>query len=512
LVNLDISLSDLIQDDVSDLTVKLLGSITNDDETVRAQQLFFKEVLIFVITLHTAANYETDTPEVDWDRQLDIVESAHDLKNVLGMASLIQTKSRQYNDVLMNVRMKMPFAKNQAIHYCNLDIGHLYRFGNGDNYLFVIDPPKMAQEDMERFIFNDLSYILSLNLIIKENNRQFLNYQEELHEIDKEVQQNISKLPSQKQEDPIMLAIRKDHISELEKKALKIQSEMQKFAEQLKNNLMKSDTLLRNIKLVKDNIFLEDYDLFHKLETTLQEWLKTSDEVYTRIFTGIKEYSNQISKLLEEEEKPYDRPMGKPKVYLDSTSNDEVFPIGDSPYKQIKEEYETISGAKSELLETIPLEWCSSYILIEPQPNRSLKLFSDLVSNRFLGLCITRNDPEVLINQYQLKYTPIYQINTESGENTVPPVLSKISQLINEFLTNNIHSVIYLDGLEYLIQANDLNRVVKFVNNIKESIVLNDSILIFALNESSLNENDLSLFLENSINISNCDVEFEDII
>ncbi|MCK5562091.1 MAG: hypothetical protein KAJ51_15940, partial [Thermoplasmata archaeon] len=142
MVNLEISLSDLIQDDVSDLTVKHLGSITNDDETVHAQQLFFKEVLIFVISLHTTANYETDTPEVDWDRQLDIVESAHDLKNVLGMASLIQTKSRQYNDVLMNVRMKMPFAKNQAIHYCNLDIGHLYRFGNGDNYLFVIDPPE----------------------------------------------------------------------------------------------------------------------------------------------------------------------------------------------------------------------------------------------------------------------------------------------------------------------------------------------------------------------------------
>lgn len=513
MVNLDVSLTNLIQDDVSDFTVKNLGSITNEEDTVRAQQLFFKEVLIIVVTIRTPSDHETDNPELDWDRQLDIVESAHDLKNILGMASLIQTRSSQYNNVLINVRMNMPLAKDKAIHYCNLDFGHLYRFGNDENFLFIIDPPEASQEETEWFIFNDLSYILSLTQIIKENHRLFLDYKNELLDIDKQIQKHLTELPLLKHEtDTIMLAIHKDHVSELEKKTLEIQTNTQKLLEQLKFNIMQSEKLMQNIKLVKDSIFVEDYEDYNNYKTNVQQWLDTSDEIFNRIFTGVKEYSNQISVLFKKEEPPLTRPLGAPKVYTDTASVSENFSFDKSPYKNIIDQIRPELGSKSGLLETIPLQWCSSYILLEPQPERSLKIFSDLIRDKFLGLCITRKAREELVNQYELKDTPIYQINTEESDYSVPPVLSRISHLINEFLSSNLNSVIYFDGIEYLVQTNDLKRVLKFNNNIKESIILNDSILIISINDSAFNENDLSLFLENSINISNCEVEFEDII
>ena len=191
---------------------------------------------------------------------------------------------------------------------------------------------------------------------------------------------------------------------------------------------------------------------------------------------------NQVSELLQKLEQSLDKPLGRPKVYTDATPS-EYFSYDKSPYKRVEEDLSPVSESKPELLETIPLEWCSSYVLFEHKPSRSLKIFSDLVKDRFLGLCITRNERNVLLSEFKFKDTEIYQINTVEGENIMPPILSKISHVINDFLSNNIHSIIYIDGFDFLIEANDFNRVIKFNDNIKESIVLNDSILILSINE-----------------------------
>ncbi|WP_455391822.1 DUF835 domain-containing protein [[Eubacterium] cellulosolvens] len=513
LVNLEVSLSSIIPDDVSELSVKHLGALRSTDETVRAEQIFFNEVLILAITQSTPKDFTTDTPETVWDNQLDISVTARDLKTVLGMASLLQAKSSQYDETLMNVRMKMPFAKDKAIHYCTLDFGHLYRFGKIDYYLFIIDPPDASQEAIDSLRFNDLLYILSLNQIMKENYRLFSIKHDQLMELEKQTQTHLTELPTLKHEtDSIILAIRKDHGQELSKEASGIQKTLQKFPEQMKQNLLRYDTLIGNIKLLKNNLFVEDYMKFQEYNNNIQDRVKTSKEIFDRISTSLVEYSNEISDLLTKLEQPYDKPLGRPQVYTPSTTADEHMGIDKSPYKMMKQKFDTKTIGRPEFLETIPLEWCSSYIMIEQKPRRSLKIFSELVRNRFLGLCITGDDREAIIEQYQLKETPIYEINTKPDEFSIPPVLSRISHLINEFVSNNYHSIVHLDGFEYLIQSNDLNRVLKFNNNIKEAIVLNDSILIFSMNGSILPEEELARFLENSINISECEVEFEDII
>jgi hypothetical protein len=105
-----------------------------------------------------------------------------------------------------------------------------------------------------------------------------------------------------------------------------------------------------------------------------------------------------------------------------------------------------------------------------------------------------------------------YQISTEQDERFIPPTLDKIAVIIEEFLSSNLHSVIYLDGIEHLIKSNDLESVFKFCNKIKDSIVLNDSIIIISINNTSFENETLKELLKNSINITKVEVVFEDLL
>ena len=498
---------------MSALSVKHLGSIRNPKKTIHAEQLFFNDVLIFIITLSTAEDYVTNNPEKDWEQQLDIEFTARDLNNLLGIASILSTTCERSQDILMNVRTKITFAKKQSIHYCTLDFGHFWRFGNNDNYLLVVNQQTDQTDRINRFIVNNFPYILSLILILKKDYKIFLELRKQLLEIETQTQQHSHELENLKKEtDSIMLAIRKDHIEELVKNASKIKLVMRNNAEQMNRNTIKLSTAIKNLGIIKDQLFNEEIKLFNSYNEFIRNELQTTDKIFNRISTEVERYSNQVTKLIEELDIGFEEPKAESKIYGPKTSNSESFSFNDSPYKSYSERFTSGIESKTKLLDSIPLQWCSSYILFEQKPKRTLKIFTDLVTNRFLGLCITHEEREAIIKKFDLKDIEVYQIASKDGDYFTPPILSKISHLINEFLSNNIHSIIHLDGIEFLINANDFNRVLKFNNNIKESIVLSDSILLISLNESSIDKNELALLVENSVDITNFDVEFEDLL
>jgi hypothetical protein len=128
-----------------------------------------------------------------------------------------------------------------------------------------------------------------------------------------------------------------------------------------------------------------------------------------------------------------------------------------------------------------------------------------------MGLWISQLNKEIFINKYKLKDVPGFQLNTDNSEEFLPPILSKISHSINEFLSINIHSVIYFEGFDFLIKHNDITRVLTFCNNLKDSIVLNDSILILSVNESFLRKNDLKSICQNSIDLTQLEISMDDL-
>ena len=506
------SIEDLKQVDDADLFIKRLGVLKKLDGLVTARQLIFNEVLIFNIGIETKDDYETDTPELDWDRQLEIEIPANDLGNILGLASVLVTISNKFRDILMAVRTKMPFAQNQTIHYCTFNFGHLWRFGNSNKYLFVIKPEETKNEKFKKFIVRDFPYILTLNQIINEDYKSFLQLERDIQNIEKQLEQHTQELQKLNQEsDTLVLAIRKDHMEELGHEILKIKYNIIKCTDQIKINRINLHAVIKRLKVIHDEIFSEDINNTNDHFNYAQKWLLSNNEKFKLLSIEIDKYCNEVTKLIEVLENGTKETVLKPKIYTTANESSEAIPIVKSPYKNQRNGFLANNKIEAKILDSIPLEWGSSYVLLEPEPSRSLKIFKKLITKRFMGLCVTKEEREQLIKELQLNYDNIFQINPELGEKTIPPVLSKISHLINEFLSLNIHSIIYLDGIDYLINFNDFNRVLKFSNNINESIILNDSILIISLNNSKLNKDQITSFLKNAIDITNYEVGLEDL-
>ncbi len=519
ILDIEKSLDNLIQDGIADFSLKHLGSIKNADGTISAQQLFFNEVLIFIFTFSNPEGFETDDPESVWESQLDITESARDLKKVLGLSSILQTASNNFNEVLMKVRINLTFAKEQAIHYSTFDFGQFIRFGDENNYLFVLHPHLTEQqnEQVDKFITNNFPYLLTLNLIVNENYKLLTKLQKKLRNIETQIVQQSQGLAAlRNKKDTIMLAIRRDHMEGLQKDAENIEMKIRKHAEKLNLYLVKFKTTVKNIDMMKDEIFIGDIKKFKGYNDNIQEWYKTSDEIFNRTFSMLEDYCKEIENIIEGVVSSAEvavEGLGELTRYAPMAGESAAFSIEESPYKTISEKIDTSSVDKKEIIESIPLEWGSNYYLIDDRSAPGLDLFKSLVTGKdpFFGLCITNDDRKALIKKYNLKDATVYQVKTELDDDCIPPVLSVMSHLINEFLTNNIHRVIYLSGFDYLIEYNDFKRVLKFINNIKESIVLNDSILIISIVDSSLNEDEFKSFTESSINITGLKVVSDDL-
>lgn len=506
------SIEDQKQYDDADLFIKRLGVIKNTDGSVAARQLIFDEVLIFNIGLETKDDYETDNPETDWESQLEIEIPANDLKNLLGQASVLVTTSNKFRDVLMTVRTKMSFAQNQTIHYCTFNFGHLWKFGNNNKYLLVIEPEETHNEKFLKFIKRNFPYILTLNQIIKTDYKIFLQLERQMQNIEKQLKEHTQELQElYKEKDTLVLAIRKDHMEELGHEISKIKYNMVKCTDQIKINRINLNAAIKQLKIVHDEIFLEDVNKTNYYFNYAQKWLLSNNEKFNLISLEIDKYCNEVTKLIETINSGVKETAPKPKIYTTPPELDEAIPIEKSPYSDQKDEFEARKKIETEILDSIPLEWGSSYVLIESKPSRSLKIYKNLITERFMGLCVTQEEREQLVKKFELDDDNIYQINPAAGEQTIPPVLSKISHLIHEFLSENIHSIIYLDGIDYLINFNDFNRVLKFSNNINESIVLNDSIFIISLNKSKLDKDQITSFLKNAIDITNYEVGLEDL-
>jgi hypothetical protein len=274
-------LNELIDNPV--ISFQHLGGLKNSQGNVKAERILINEVLILVITLSTQDNYETDSPENNWEEQLEVAETAKDLKNVLGMASILHTTGEDYNAILMNARMKLSIAQKQMIHYCNSDFGQLYRFGKNHNYLLVHDSSPDQLEKFNKFLFEEFPNLLNLNFMIEKSYQSILESQQHLFDIEHQMEQNmieLSVLGSEK--DPIMLAIRKDHVSDLEKKAKSIISRIKNYASQLKKNMTEYISKASMDQSMIDSIYNDENTSFHDYNKFAQEQIKKNQQIQNR--------------------------------------------------------------------------------------------------------------------------------------------------------------------------------------------------------------------------------------
>lgn len=102
--------------------------------------------------------------------------------------------------------------------------------------------------------------------------------------------------------------------------------------------------------------------------------------------------------------------------------------------------------------------------------NHGLTLFLDRIVRGDLGLIILRQPPDVLAAWPQLEAVPVIQLNqTEVHRNCLDPTnLAKLHLTIEEFFKAAPRACVLLDGMEYLMIHNGIDRMLKFIHSIVE--------------------------------------------
>jgi PAS domain S-box-containing protein len=133
------------------------------------------------------------------------------------------------------------------------------------------------------------------------------------------------------------------------------------------------------------------------------------------------------------------------------------------------------------------LDPAEAYLVLEKKPQKSYQIFTDLVIHGIPGFVITRMYPEKLRRKYKLVKTPVLWLSRmEIKDALSPDDLPKLRYIVENFTRKSEESVILLDGLEYLFTQSTFDTVIKHLQELKDTIVLNNSRFIVSLHGKTL--------------------------
>jgi isoleucyl-tRNA synthetase len=140
------------------------------------------------------------------------------------------------------------------------------------------------------------------------------------------------------------------------------------------------------------------------------------------------------------------------------------------------------------------LERSFSYLVEEDKPETSYALFISTLKKGMKGYCITRNYPAKIRSKFDLKDVPIIWLSNVGRDNAIRPKdLEKLSLALEQFLSQADGGIVLLDGLEYLITNNNFITVLRLIQSLRDQVAINQSILLMAVNRSTLESHQLNL-------------------
>ena len=140
------------------------------------------------------------------------------------------------------------------------------------------------------------------------------------------------------------------------------------------------------------------------------------------------------------------------------------------------------------------LERSFSYLVEEEKPETSYNLFISTLEKGIKGYCITRNYPAKIRSKFDLKDVPIVWLSNVGRDNAIRPKdLEKLSLSLEQFLSQPDGGIVLLDGLEYLITNNNFISVLRLIQSLRDQVAINQSILLIAVNRSTLESHQLNL-------------------
>ncbi len=186
----------------------------------------------------------------------------------------------------------------------------------------------------------------------------------------------------------------------------------------------------------------------------------------------------------------------------------------------------SVSGSKA----TYNLLHRRVYLVEEPKPVFSMRLFSDILKGRcydcdddesFMceslacsacslpcpckkctkyrsrtqGLIVTRQRPKEIRSRYFIQTTPIIWLSSVSGKDNMDPAkLSLLTDFLIISMEKSQNGVVLVDGIEYLTTSNDFQRVLRAVDRWTETAMTSSTRLIITLDPGAFEQKELAMF------------------
>lgn len=126
----------------------------------------------------------------------------------------------------------------------------------------------------------------------------------------------------------------------------------------------------------------------------------------------------------------------------------------------------------------------------------SYRMFINEVENGSKGLMITNLHPNQVRERYGEIKASIMWLSGQPGQDRLDPAaLTIIQHTMTDFLQKGEKTVVLLDGLDYLISENQLEKVLKMIYAIHDAVVVSGSKFIVPIDPLTISEKDLA-FIE----------------
>jgi hypothetical protein len=144
------------------------------------------------------------------------------------------------------------------------------------------------------------------------------------------------------------------------------------------------------------------------------------------------------------------------------------------------------------------------YLFEAKRSDRAYEVLLDALREGREGLVISREHPDMVRQKYSLAKTPIVWLSSHPGSERVDPTnLSILQHTVNEFLKRSKEAVILLDGVEYLILNNRMEKVLQVILTLKDEVAISEGILLLPVDPETFETRALAL-LERDFEIVGC--------
>jgi len=129
----------------------------------------------------------------------------------------------------------------------------------------------------------------------------------------------------------------------------------------------------------------------------------------------------------------------------------------------------------------LALDYGRTYLVVNQRVDRAFRIANDFAGSRTSVLCVSRLHPDMVRDRLSGESVTNLWLSERPGRQSVgPSELTRLVQSVLDFTRGNEHSVILIDGLEYLSLYSDFHRLQMFFEQLNDIVMETGSILLVA--------------------------------